>query len=986
MELTLKDFMISFLQYEYGRYSHILHNMLIHIEQLFDSHLLDTFERIKHIKTLNDLIKDINFVYNNRLKKLKENNIIEIEDDESTYNKINDNSKIFINSNLKNFININFQVSDNTLNNVCELVDLYRIKNMDTCKELYFDDFDEIADKISKLGIDIGFFNINDGLNVLVGNNFQHFIKPTLKNIFNIYDKIFIPLSYQKNKPQKGNFIKSTLIETEKDIIIDNYAEITINIDNFFNISFKGYYNYDTICVVLRTSQICRQYIFEKKKKLIEIIESLKYIHHKFRLLYAKNLSTAEILSHNETTIKGKIESDYEKYNKYSNMTFPSIMSEFLKDTTNNLKNMYLIIKLLLLGPDECVNVAGLLFGLTKDKKIGSITVADIIYKTLNFTSQSKLKKSSINIKAELEKLKTITSSDIDLKKQVVASKNMPNNIKKLALEKIEEMKSGSTEYYKQSNYVNILLNFPWPCEDDDIFSNLKNNLQKGRVFLNKTKETLNKLVYGHDECKNTMNELIGKWITNPKSVGKAIGLVGPPGVGKTLIAKGLGEALGIPFAQINLGGLDDGSVLSGHSYTYSAAQPGLIIRRMVEAGKSRCVLFFDELDKTSSKHGINEIFNVLIHATDTNTNAHFNDKFFQEVTFPLDKVLFVFSYNDSKLVDKILLDRMEKIEVHPYSVKDKVKIVKNFLLKEISESFGFENNTIDFEDDKDIEYLIETFTFEAGVRELKRKIESIISKLNLDRIYDNESYHNIIKNNKVVLNQEVINKYLVKPNISIKKIHDTDEIGIINGLYATTGGSGGIIPILIYSNFVGSKNRFVLKLTGSQGKVMKESVSFSFTTAMNILKLDYKKQFLKDFPYGLHIHTPDGATPKDGPSAGSAFTTAFISRILGKKIKKDIAMTGEIELNGKITAIGGLQYKLIGAKKAGVKTVFVPLENKEDFDKIKEKDNTFINNDFNVILVSHISEILNIALIENDGSDLLSSNYLDDVYLKVKS
>jgi ATP-dependent Lon protease len=385
----------------------------------------------------------------------------------------------------------------------------------------------------------------------------------------------------------------------------------------------------------------------------------------------------------------------------------------------------------------------------------------------------------------------------------------------------------------------------------------------------------------------------------------------------------------------------------------------------MVDAGKSRCIIYFDELDKTCTKHGINEIFNTLIHVTDPNTNNHFSDAFFNEVTFNLDKVLFVFSYNDPDKIDKILLDRMEKIEVKPYSLHDKLIITKQFLLNEIATDIGVSNDFIQISN-ADIEYIIEHYTFEPGVRELKRKMENIFLKINLDRIYGREMFAGITDNvSKININRDHIDKYLNKPLLTIKKIHTCDDIGIINGLYATVNGSGGIIPILIYNNYVGTKNKFILKITGSQGKIMKESVEFAFTTAMNLIKDTYRNTFIKSCQFGLHIHTPDGATPKDGPSAGAAFTTGFISRILGIKIKKDIAMTGEIEMNGKITAIGGLLYKLKGAHKAGVKTIFIPKENKEDLDKILLKD-ILLGQEINIIPVDHISQILKEAFVGN--------------------
>ncbi len=994
-ELSVKDFIFSYLQSEYKRYSFLITNFILHIERLTNYNILNNNERIQYIKTINELIRELNDAYNNRLRKIQNEKMIE---DDNTENKTINNKNIKLNDKLDvkilnklgfKFTNINTEILENSLIN---LLNLNKALKIQLYNEFYIEDFEIVRKKLLKMGNIIGFFNLEDALNLAVGISYKKIFNKLNDNVFlsflEIITSYYIPLSLNIKKldePNKENLIDSFIKDSEHDAILENYAQIDIKIKNQSVIySFDGYYIHEPINSLLRTSQICKNYIYNKKKDMESHINSIKYINDKFKNIYLKNLTIGEIISYNKTSLLQKTEQDYEKYAKYSKMSFKNLMSEFNKENNNQLKNMFNIIKLLLLGPDDCINIAGLLFGLTKDKKHGSGIIADIIYKNLNYTSQIKLRKSSASIKSELEKLKMMTSDDVDLKKQVALCRNMPANIKKVALEKIDEMKSGSSEYYKQLTYVNILINFPWIGEDDDIFKNLGNDIDKSREFLEKTKKTLDEKVFGHEECKGVMQELIGKWLTNPNSLGKAIGLVGPPGVGKTLIAKGLGDALGIPFVQINLGGLEDGCVLSGHSYTYSAAQPGLIVRKMVDAGKSRCVLFFDELDKACAKHGVNEIFNVLIHTTDTNTNNAFNDKFFQEVTFPINKVLFVFSYNDAAKVDKILLDRMEKIEVKPYSIADKLVITNNFLLKEISEGIGLEYGSVKLSNE-DIEYIIESHTFEAGVRELKRKLETLFLKLNLDRIYKRNTFDTkdkFSKEHPVILDRTIIEKYLNKPSMNIKTIHKHPDVGIINGLYATTNGSGGIIPILIYNNFVGGKDKFVLKITGSQGKVMKESVSFAFTTAMNLLKDVHRKKFIKEYPNGLHVHTPDGATPKDGPSAGSAFTTAFISRILGKKIRNDIAMTGEIEMNGNITEIGGLAYKLLGAKKAGIKLVFVPKENEKDFNKIKEADDKLLSNGFEVKIVNHISEILDMALLEDSDGKFDSKTYLDDKYL----
>jgi len=778
---------------------------------------------------------------------------------------------------------------------------------------------------------------------------------------FKLLKKCFVPIKTQilngdsehgikiDKKIIQGTISKENSNKFKYEILLDNCYKITTktNIPNMSIVSV-GYFNYDAVNILIRTSKINTYYINVKNTLLQKYVnDKIPEVDNEFKTVYIKNLQIGDILSHSGETLKESILKDYhEVYTKCISTKFRTLMGEFLK---TDLRGKYTMLKILLMGSKDTVKYAGLLYALTKDQhrdaKNNYSLLSDILYRNLNYPLQCKLKKSGYYIKDEMDKLNEMSCEEVDLKKQVLISISMPPNIKKIAMTKIDEMKNNTSEYYKYYQYVKCLIDYPWITSNDtDIFKSMANDLDKCREFLDKIKTDLNKLVYGHFECKNIIEELLAKWISNSKSMGKAIGLCGPPGVGKTLIAKGLGEVLGLPFKQINVGGMDDASVLCGHSITYSGAQYGLIVRKMCESGKSRTIMFFDELDKACTRHGINEIFNVLIHATDSNTNNEFNDKFFQEVQFPLSNVLFIFSFNDRSLIDKILLDRMEIIDTSAYNVNDKVKIVKNFLMKEILEGFGLENGCITICDDT-IAKLIDEYTFEAGVRSLKRKLDTICSKLNLDRIYGKGPFKdikNFSTSNPVVIKISDVREYLSKPSLAIKKIHRTHDIGIVSGLYATTVGSGGIIPILMYRNHVGN-NKFTLRLTGSQGKVMKESVMFAFTIAMNCVKNICREKFLANFKGGLHIHTPDGATKKDGPSAGSAFTTAFISRILNKYIKHDIAMTGEIETNGLITEIGGLEQKLIGAKKAGVRLVFCPRENMADLITIKKNNPLFM-------------------------------------------
>jgi len=986
---TIKDYKNIYLQREYSRISKYILNEQGHIERCYNEGLVTVNERNQYLKSLSEMIRIMNNNYNTNMMDI-------CDDEDEEVELLNDIMPMKI---LKK--NIIDQPMCNEIiqyNSICKIIGTENtlVSKKEYLKDIIFEPFKNTLDEIIKIGSKIGFNSLYDAMALIVGEEFNKVYSPDNMSQIDIYNKIFIPLSYSienvKNSNKQIYFTKK--YNPNYEMLIDNYTELHINKinDDDNKIVFEGYFNYDCLNIINRTSQICYSFIYQKKKQLEETLASINSPNEKFKKIYIKNLSIGDILSLNEDDFTNQFEEDVTRYAHLTKLSFINLMKEFTKDTEDmitNFRNMFKIIKLLLMGSDDNINIAGLLFGLTKDKKIATESISNLIYKNLNFVSQIKLRKTSINIKNELDKIKLITIDDIDLKKQIITCKNMPPAVKKVAMEKIEEMKTSSNEYYKQMLYVKTLINFPWPklASPDDEKPALKSqDMKKNKKILEDTIETLNKKVYGHTECKNQIQEIIGQWISNPKSSGGAIGLVGPPGVGKTLIAKGIGDALKIPCVQITLGGQNDGELLYGHGYTYSAAQPGMIVKKMIEAGQSRCVMYFDELDKTCKKNDSNEIFNILIHLIDSNTNSEFQDRFFQELSFPLNEVIFVFSYNDSSLLDPILRDRIKEIEIGPYTLIDKIKIAKNFLIKEACTNIGTDSSIIKIADD-DIEYIVEEYTSEAGVRSLKRKIESILLKLNIDRIYqryifEKRKIDSDDENNQIIIDRVNIKRYLNKPNISIRKIHSDNSIGIVNGLYATSAGGGGILPIHIYGNYIGSDKKFILKMTGSQGKVMKESVTYSFITAIHQVKKKIRDSFIKDFPYGLHIHTPSGSTPKDGPSAGCAFTTAYISQILQKKVKCNIAMTGEIEPTGKITGIGGLPYKLIGAKKAGVTTVFIPKENEDDLNKIKEENTSLICNDFQVIIVEHISEILAQVLLEDNGQCIDPKKYLEFIKL----
>ncbi len=711
-------------------------------------------------------------------------------------------------------------------------------------------------------------------------------------------------------------------------------------------------------------TQVSFPKIFEKKKDIINIFSSKGSVEEiSFKSKYIKYCDIGEIIVYSKQKWESVLSEAYGLYTKLSNKTFSNIMQEF-SNKINKPVDIYNIIKVLLLGSDEQINIAGMLFLILKDKKVNNLFISDVVYFSLNFVSQIKLKKININLKEEIEKLNEMTYENVDLKKQVLLLKNMPMNVKTLAIEKINEMKLNNNDYYKQFLYVKTLLNFPWPDSNDNLFKVTSSNPLECADYLKEIEQKLTVKTYGHKKIKEQLILQVAKWISNPKSNGCAISLNGPPGVGKTLIAKTLSEALDIPFVQITLGGQNDGELLHGHGYTYSGAQPGLIIKKILEAGSTRCILYLDELDKSCAKHGsTNEISSILIHLTDPNMNSSFQDRFFQGIDFPLDRLIIMTSYNDRSKVDPILLDRFIELDVKPYNIQDKISIVKNYVLSELKTIIGFPYKLE--MDDLTIKQLINDYTIEAGVRDIKRKIELILLKLNKLRLTNELDKYLHSSGDKIVLNSQMVDELVDSTSKIIKKkIGLTPLVGVVNGLYATNVGTGGITTIQIEANYSLDSN-FALKLTGSQGDVMKESVQCAFTCAVryictqtefNTIEL-INTHIKKNFPNGFHIHTPAGATPKDGPSAGCAFAIAFISLILSKPFNNKVAMTGEIDLNSNVTKIGGLEYKLVGAKQAGVNKVLVPIENSVDLDEIIKDYPDLFDENFKYVLVTNLND-----------------------------
>ena len=467
-------------------------------------------------------------------------------------------------------------------------------------------------------------------------------------------------------------------------------------------------------------------------------------------------------------------------------------------------------------------------------------------------------------------------------------------------------------------------------------WGNINNNMDR-------IDNTLNNAIHGHTTAKRQLKRIIGQWI-NGKQTGYCFGFEGPPGVGKTSLAKkGLAQCLldetdgtNRPFAFIPIGGSCNGSTLSGHNYTYVGSTWGRIVDILIEKKCMNPIIFIDELDKVSkSEHG-KEIIGILTHLVDSTQNESFQDKYFNGVDLDLSKALFIFSYNDPSAIDRILLDRIHRIKFDHLSLEDKLVIANNYLLPEIYKNVGL-TNIIKLSDEILI-YIIEHYTYEPGVRKLKEILFEIISEINLSILQNTDKYTTI----PIELTKEDIKLHYLKERTEVRHatIHNTPQIGVINGLWANALGKGGIIPIECYQ--FPAQNFMDLRLTGLQGDVMKESMNVAKTLAWKLTKKAKKKRFLKESAetkmQGIHIHCPEGATPKDGPSAGTAITTALYSLLNDKTIKNDLAITGEINLQGKVTAIGGLKLKILGGIKAGVREFIFPKDNEKDFNKFMEK------------------------------------------------
>jgi len=544
---------------------------------------------------------------------------------------------------------------------------------------------------------------------------------------------------------------------------------------------------------------------------------------------------------------------------------------------------------------------------------------------------------------------------------------------KTLKIEQLTEIIHQFVDYCFSNNKIQLLNNLEYTLTS----SSLQTKISKQQIdeiykiqtkyssitkYTDDVKKVLDGAVYGHNKAKKQIERIIGQWI-NGEQDGYCFGFEGPPGVGKTSLAKkGLSGCLinedgeGRPFSMIQMGGDSNGSSIHGHNYTYVGSTWGSIVQILIDKKCMNPIIFIDEVDKISKTEHGKEIVGILTHLLDPAQNDCFQDKYFSGIDLNLSKALFILSYNDASAIDKILLDRIHRVKFDSLSIEDKLVISRNHILPEIYKKMGLEN-VILFSDEV-LTQLIGNYTSEPGVRKLKEILFEIVGEINLD-ILKNVTYEMPI----IITMEDIKNKYFKeKPEIKFMKISNSSNVGVMNGLWANALGQGGIIPI--QASFYPSDNMFDLKLTGMQGDVMKESMNVAVTLAWKLTSQENKERLQKN-KFGIHIHCPEGSVSKDGPSAGSCITTVIYSLFNNLTIKNTMAITGEINLQGNVTEIGGLHLKFLGAIKAGVKEFMYPEENEKDYKTFMEKyEGTSLLDGVSFKKVSTIENVLDIVFV----------------------
>ncbi|WP_138202987.1 endopeptidase La [Haloimpatiens lingqiaonensis] len=525
-------------------------------------------------------------------------------------------------------------------------------------------------------------------------------------------------------------------------------------------------------------------------------------------------------------------------------------------------------------------------------------------------------------------------NKDIEAYKRKITKMKLPKEAKEKVMYELKKLERNGN-YSPESNvvrtYLDWVLDLPWNKKTNDT------------IDIKKAREILDKEHYGLNEVKDRIIEYLAVKKVSNSIKGPILCLVGPPGVGKTSIAKSVAHAVNRNFVRMSLGGVRDEAEIRGHRRTYVGAIPGRIIYGMKKAKSKNPLFLLDEIDKMSNDFR-GDPADALLEVLDDEQNSTFRDHYL-ELDFDLSNVLFITTANRLDTIPRPLLDRMEIIEVSGYTSEEKYHIATNHLIKKALEEHNIKDKTITFSDSA-IYTIIENYTRESGVRELERKISAMVRKAITEMLEKNKE--------KINITSTIVSKYLGPQIYTYDTAEKEDKIGVVKGL-AWTGYGGDTLPVEV-SVMEGNGK---LQLTGQLGDVMVESAktAYSYVRA-NAALYHIDGSFYKD--KDLHIHVPEGAVPKDGPSAGVTMATAIVSALSGKKVKHNVAMTGEITLTGRVLPIGGLKEKSLAAYRAGINTVIIPKENEKDINKIPKS----VQKKLKFIAVDKIQQVLENALV----------------------
>lgn len=654
-----------------------------------------------------------------------------------------------------------------------------------------------------------------------------------------------------------------------------------------------------------------------KRTKVLSYSEEVD----KIKVSTFENLETKKITSIEETAYTRSLIKQVEHFIERIPNVSNSILSQIMG--VNNIEKVTDILTVFVPGTYErkleylnevepTVRVMMLLDDISKE--IALANLEEKIEEKLSISLDEEQKRYVLSEKIKIMKEELGEGYDKDREilslKEKLKNIYLPDYVKKrlnLEIKRYESMPPMSSEIGMIKTYIDTLLSLPWK------------KITLDNTNLKEAKDILDSTHYGLDEAKERILEYLALNQMTKGSNNPIICFVGPPGVGKTTFAKSIADAIGKNYTKISVGGINDEAEIVGHRRAYIGSSPGKIIEGIKKAGSSNPVFVIDEIDKMT-KDVKGDPASSLLEVLDKEQNKYFCDHYIEE-EYDLSKVMFILTANYIEQIPLELLDRLEIIEISSYTEYEKFNICKNYIIPKGIKSHGLDSKNIEFSDDA-IYKIIRSYTKEAGVRELERLINSILRKIVKDIVINKT-------NNLKIIDNFLVDKYLGREKYKYNKNEKGEEIGVVNGMSYTIYG-GDILKI--EASFYKGKGNIIM--TGSLGNIFIESAKI----ALSYIKSNYEK-FGIDYSLleknDIHIHVPEGAVKKDGPSAGVAICSAIISALTRKSIKTNISMTGEITLGGKVLPVGGLKEKIIGAKNAGVKKIFVPIQNKKDIEEL---------------------------------------------------